>query len=117
MSSEEVRVRVRTAAAYDVVIGRGLAGRLPELLGNARRVAVIHPARLGVAVSACRDSIAAAGYEPCPIPVPDAERAKTADFAASCWSWRGRCGFTRSDAVCCIRGGATTQLGGFVAVN
>ena len=49
--------------------------------------------------------------------MPDAEDAKTSAVAASCWALLGEAGFTRSDAVVGIGGGATTDLAGFVAAT
>ena len=49
--------------------------------------------------------------------VPDGEEAKTAEVAASCWEALGEEGFTRSDVVVTLGGGATTDLGGFVAAS
>jgi len=51
------------------------------------------------------------------VEIPDGEAAKTADVAAFCWDVLGRAGFTRSDAVVTLGGGATTDLGGFVAAT
>ena len=51
------------------------------------------------------------------IDVPDAEAAKTVEVAARCWSVLGHAGFTRSDAVVGVGGGATTDLAGFVAAT
>ena len=51
------------------------------------------------------------------IDVPDAEAAKTVEIAAHCWSVLGTAGFTRSDAVLGVGGGATTDLAGFVAAT
>ena len=45
--TDATRITVRTERPYDVVVGRGLLGELPAMLGpNAQRVAVIHPAAL-----------------------------------------------------------------------
>ncbi len=51
------------------------------------------------------------------LPLPDGEAAKTAEVATQCWEALGRAGFTRSDAVVTVGGGATTDLGGFVAAT
>ena len=49
--------------------------------------------------------------------MPDAEESKTAQVAAFCWGVLGQADFTRSDAIVTIGGGATTDLGGFVAAT
>jgi 3-dehydroquinate synthase len=51
------------------------------------------------------------------IDVPDAEAAKTTDVAANCWSVLATAGFTRTDLVVGLGGGATTDLAGFVAAT
>jgi 3-dehydroquinate synthase len=49
--------------------------------------------------------------------VPEGEAAKTVAVVADCWERLGKAGFTRSDAVVTVGGGATTDLGGFVAAT
>jgi 3-dehydroquinate synthase len=49
--------------------------------------------------------------------VPEGEEAKQAEVAEACWEALGEEGFTRSDAVVTVGGGATTDLGGFVAAT
>ena len=110
------RIRVETAAPYEVVIGNDLAGELPGMLGDGvRRVALIHPRSLAEQAGAVRKALD--GYAVTAIEVPDAEQAKTAEVAAACWSALGQAGFTRSDAVVSLGGGATTDLAGFVAAS
>ncbi len=58
-----------------------------------------------------------AGLDVVRIDVPDAEAAKTADVAARCWSVLATAGFTRTDVVVGLGGGATTDLAGFVAAT
>ncbi|MPZ97656.1 MAG: 3-dehydroquinate synthase, partial [Propionibacteriales bacterium] len=100
-------IRVETAQPYDVVIGTGLLGELPKLLGDGvQRVAVIHPAALRTTGEAIRADLLAEGYEAYVIEVPDAEEAKLAPVASYCWSVLGQCGFTRSDAVVGVGGGS-----------
>ncbi len=114
--SEPTVIRVATAAAYDVVVGDDLLGRLPGLVGrDAARVAVVAPEVLPAAESVC-EALAPA-YDVLRLVVPDGERAKSATVAAECWEALGRAGFTRSDAVVTVGGGATTDLGGFVAAT
>lgn len=47
--------------------------------------------------------------------MPDAEAGKRFEVAADCWDRLGAAGFTRTDAVVGVGGGAVTDLAGFVA--
>ncbi|WP_255954346.1 3-dehydroquinate synthase [Streptomyces odontomachi] len=103
---------------YEVLVGRQLLGELGPLVGDrARRVAVIHPEGLPQAGEDVRAELAGRGYETLTLAVPDAERAKTAEVAARCWQALGQAGFTRTDVVVGVGGGATTDLAGFVAAS
>ncbi|HLT60703.1 MAG TPA: 3-dehydroquinate synthase [Microlunatus sp.] len=117
MSAEPVRVHVGGERPYDVVIGYSLLDELPAMVGPAFRVAVIHPAALGRVAEAVCDTLRTAGYQVHPIEVSDGEAAKTAGTAAACWAELGRIGMTRSDVIVAVGGGATTDLGGFVAAT
>ncbi len=115
---EPTRIHVGGDAPYDVVVGTGLLGELAGLVGpHARRVAVVHPRALAATGEAVRTDLADQGYEAVAVEVPDAEEAKTGQVAAFCWSVLGQSGFTRSDAVVGVGGGATTDLAGFVAAT
>jgi len=109
------RIAVGGGEAYEVVVGTGLLGELPFLLGpDVTRVAVIHPRALAATGDAVREDLAAQGYEAILAEVPDAEEAKELAVAGFCWSVLGKAGFTRSDAIVAVGGGATTDLAGFV---
>ncbi|REF38259.1 3-dehydroquinate synthase [Thermasporomyces composti] len=117
-SSAPTRIRVATARPYDVVVGTGVLTELPALLdAGTRRVAVIHPQTVGSTAEAIRADLAARGLDARLLTVPDAEAAKTVEVASRCWSALGQWGFTRSDAVVGVGGGATTDLAGFVAAT
>ncbi len=114
---EHARIRVGGPKPYDVVIGRGLLEELPALLGRRpQQIAIIHPAALATSADAIRDSLAES-YRVITLEVPDAEDAKTAAVLEFCWTALGQSGFTRSDAIVALGGGATTDLGGFVAAT
>ncbi|RMI38095.1 3-dehydroquinate synthase [Streptomyces triticirhizae] len=105
-------------APYEVLIGRQLLGELPGLIGtSAQRVAVLHPEALAETGQAVREDLAAQGYQAIAIEVPNAEDAKQAEVAAYCWQALGQTGFTRSDVIVGVGGGATTDLAGFVAAT
>ena len=111
-------VRVGGEPPYDVVVGPGLAERLVPMLGpDVLRVAVLRPAPLAHLADAVVRVLEAADLRVTLLDLPDAEAAKTAEVAASCWATLGQAGFTRSDAVVTVGGGATTDLGGFVAAT
>ncbi|MDQ6851382.1 MAG: 3-dehydroquinate synthase, partial [Actinomycetota bacterium] len=113
--AEPTRIAVGGAAPYEVLVGHDLLGELPPLLGPASRIAVLHPPTLRRMAEAVRDELSKAGLEPHAVEVPDGEDAKTLRTAGSCWDVLGRLGFTRSDAIVGLGGGATTDLAGWVA--
>ena len=115
--SDRTVLPVAGASPYDVVVGHGVVDDVVGLLGDRpQRVAVIHPSSLREVAAPVLDAVGAA-YELTVLPVPDGEHAKTAEVAATCWDALGAAGFTRSDAVVTLGGGATTDLGGFVAAT
>lgn len=110
-------LQVRGASPYDVVVGSGLADRLPGILGEGvQRVALLHPSGLTALAGPVLEVLRPA-YDVLALGLPEGEQAKTAAVAADCWEALGESGFTRSDAVVTLGGGATTDLGGFVAAT
>ena len=114
-STETTRIPVAGNAPYDVLVGRGLLGELPPMLGDAIRVAVVHPPTLASTAEVVRDDLILQGRDAHVIEIPDGERAKTLQVAGRCWDVLGQAGFTRSDAIIGLGGGATTDLAGWVA--
>lgn len=107
-------IDVTAESPYQVVVGHGALEFLPQYLADQRRVAVIHPPLL-------RDQAARLGAscecELLLIEVPNAEQAKTGATLQACWDALAGAGFTRSDAIVGLGGGATTDLAGFVAAT
>ena len=117
-----VTVRVEGPSPYDVLIGDGVLKALATLVGSSAddavvRAAVVHPAGVSHIAHRCADALSAADVRVSLLQVPDAEEAKTAALAVSCWDALGAAGFTRSDWVVGVGGGATTDLAGFVAAT
>lgn len=112
---------------YDVVVGRlsddQLAAALGSMLTGAlghgvRRVGLLFADSPGTADQVARVRQALGGIaEVVDLVVPDGEAGKTAETAAACWEILGAAGFTRSDAIVAVGGGAATDLGGFVAAT
>jgi 3-dehydroquinate synthase len=105
-------IRVAGPAPYDVLVGRGVLDRLPGVLGDdVRRVALLRAPGIEVELPGLE------GREVLEVVLPDGEAAKSAAVVADCWERLGEAGFTRSDAVVTLGGGATTDVGGFVAAT
>jgi 3-dehydroquinate synthase len=100
---------------YDVLVGADLLAELPGLLPGAARVAVLYAPPLKEYAARVADALGVAGVAPLPVEVPDAEAGKAVEVAARCWDALGAAGFTRTDAVVGVGGGAVTDLAGFVA--
>ncbi|WP_375490494.1 3-dehydroquinate synthase [uncultured Jatrophihabitans sp.] len=113
--SDVTRIDVAGATPYPVLVGHGLLPALAPMLAGAARVAVIHPPTLLAAATAVRTELDRAGLRTSLLEVPDGEAAKRLDVAGRCWDALGELGFTRSDAVVGLGGGATTDLAGWVA--
>jgi len=99
---------------YDVTIGHGAAGGLADAVAGCDRVAVLHPPVLAEQVARWTAPLSADVLH---LELPDGEAAKTASVLERCWDRLAGAGFTRSDAVVGVGGGATTDLAGFVAAT
>jgi 3-dehydroquinate synthase len=111
------RLQVNAATPYEVVVGPGVTSELRPLLDGAARVAIIHPPTLLERAEALRATLVSDDLVVHLIEVPDGEAAKSADVLTFCWQVLGGAGFTRSDAIVGLGGGATTDLAGFVAAS
>jgi 3-dehydroquinate synthase len=100
---------------YDVLVGHDLRAELVESVGDATRVAIVHQPTVASAAESVRAELAAAGHTVLLLEVPDGEGAKTLATAGACWDALGDAGFTRSDVVVGLGGGAATDLAGWVA--
>jgi 3-dehydroquinate synthase len=111
-------VRVPVGEDYDVVIGAGVLGELPALLGaGVRTVAVVHAEGLPEIARLVCGALEQVGFVVHALPVPDGEAAKEIGVLAGLWSRFARFGMTRSDAIVGVGGGATTDLAGFAAAS
>jgi 3-dehydroquinate synthase len=112
------RIAVDGERPYEVVVGTGVLGELPSLIGpGARTVVVIHPEGLGEVARPVCGALTGAGYIVHGEQVPAGEAAKAVEVAADLWSRLAAHRVTRSDAIVGVGGGATTDLAGFVAAT
>ncbi len=110
-------ITVPGAESYDIRVGRGMLGDLPELIGpSVQKVLIVHPATLGARAEKLRTALSE-HYQVLLAEIPDAEAGKRVEVASFCWQVMGQSDFTRSDAVIGFGGGAVTDLAGFVAAT
>lgn len=107
-------IQVHAEHPYEVVVGPGALTGLAGLVGDTRRVAVLHAPTLA---DVARRVAAGLSAQTLLVELPDGEDAKTTQVLADCWDRLARAGFTRSDLVVGLGGGATTDLAGFVAAS
>jgi 3-dehydroquinate synthase len=118
ISTGPTRIAVKAERPYQVLVGYDLLAEAAGLLRpGVQRVALLHPPTMIKTAERLVHLLSTAGLEPIRIDVPDAEAAKSVAVAERCWSILGNAGFTRSDAVVGLGGGATTDLAGFVAAT
>ncbi len=113
--SDVTSIPVGGEQPYQVFVGRDLLDELPGLLPGAAQAAVLHAPPLRAVADRAAATLDAAGVAPMLVEVPDAEAGKAIEVAADCWDRLGAAGFTRTDAVVGVGGGAVTDLAGFVA--
>ena len=103
---------------YRVTIGHDVLDAVPAAVpAGAARALVVHQRPVSGVAETVRTALAEAGLHVETAEVPDGEAAKTVDVAATLWSQLARAGFTRTDVVVGVGGGAVTDLAGFVAAS
>jgi 3-dehydroquinate synthase len=111
------RITVTGDQPYDVIVGSGALANIADVIpADVRRVALVHQRAVATVV----DTIEAAlspRVEVTRITVPDAEGAKVASVAVAAWDTLAAHGFTRTDLVVGVGGGAATDLAGFIAAT
>ncbi|MDU4039749.1 MAG: bifunctional shikimate kinase/3-dehydroquinate synthase [Bifidobacterium dentium] len=118
IAQRTVHVTGATIEPYDVSIGEGAMNQLAQVLGDKpSKVALIHTQPVQRHSDRARTLLRQGGYEVYDIVIPDAEAGKTIDVANGIWQRLGDEGFTRSDAIVGLGGGAATDLAGFVAAT
>ena len=112
------RITVTADHPYDVVVGHDVLDEVvTSLPDDATRVAVLRSPHVRHIAVVVVDRIAATGRQVEVLDLPDGETAKTVEVAQFCWSALADAGFTRTDVVVAVGGGATTDLAGFVAAT
>jgi len=107
--------------SYRILVGAGiLAGAGAELarLKVGGKVALVtDPTILSLHGAAVSRSLAEAGFNVTPVLLPEGERAKTLEVAASTWDRFLEAGLDRGSTVVALGGGAVGDLAGFAAAT
>ena len=106
-------ISVKAERTYQVTLTKSWTLELEKGFANRTRVAVIVSENYSPDLSALRDS----DSELQVFTVPDGEDGKTIATVTKLWNWLWAAGFTRSDLVVGIGGGAITDLAGFAAAS
>lgn len=107
------KIHISADREYDVVIDVDARTSIEAISSTRSRVAVFFSESM-------RDSIpqfVALDAEFFYFPIPDGEAGKSASVLQQSWNWLGAAGFTRTDLVVAIGGGAVTDFAGFVAAS
>jgi 3-dehydroquinate synthase len=109
-------IPVATAQPYNVVVAAGARHEFAGLVADTvAKIAIIHAGPVTGLAHELAGQVT--DREVLLLPAPEGERAKTADFLTKCWSALAKAGFTRTDLVVGVGGGATTDFAGFVAAT
>ena len=106
-------VSVRAEREYDVCIDVNYREELLSLSRTRDKVAVIFSENMKEQLNGFALGDAEVFY----FPVSDSEAAKSTQTLLQLWDWLGAAGFTRSDLIVGIGGGAITDLAGFAAAT
>jgi 3-dehydroquinate synthase len=106
-------VDVTAEHRYSVLVGCSWQEELSRAMNERTRVAIVFSSVMRSHIG----SMDVPGTEIHLMEVPDGEVGKDAKTLESLWNQLGEAGFTRSDLVVAIGGGATTDIGGFAAAT
>ena len=107
------KITVTSERSYEVEIGRSYLEALYEIAQGRERVAVIYSESMKEQIPTFDFGGAEAFY----FGIPDGEAGKSVRTLESIWNWLGAAGFTRSDLIIGIGGGAVTDLAGYAAAS
>ncbi len=104
-------IEVKAEHNYNVIVDCDWRFQLLTLAQNRSRVGIIHTEEMASSVEFDCDS------EVFYFAVPDGEDAKSFKNLISLWNWLASAGFTRSDLIVGVGGGAVTDVSGFAAAT
>ena len=107
------RILVSAERKYEVLIDCDWKSELVSLAKNRTRIAIIHTQQMSESVRIDAEIDAEIFY----FALPDGELAKSFASISQLWNWLGAAGFTRSDLIVGVGGGAVTDVAGYSAAS
>lgn len=106
-------IHVSADREYDVLIDTPFRSAVESYSGDRARVAIFFSENMKESIPQFSTGDTEYFY----FPIPDGEAGKSTQILQQSWNWLGAAGFTRSDLVVGIGGGAVTDFAGFVAAT
>ena len=106
-------IEVAAEQTYPVIIDRFWKVELSKLLVGRNKAAIIVSEKMQGSIK----DLVATDAEVLIFPIPDGEAGKSSATLNRIWDWLGAAGFTRSDLIIGIGGGAVTDFAGFAAAS
>lgn len=107
------RISIRAEREYDVIFTDAYLAQLLSLCANRKRVAIIYSIAMEDRIPRNLETGAEVYY----FPIPDSESGKSTGALLKIWDFLGAAGFTRSDLIVGMGGGAVTDFAGFAAAS
>lgn len=108
-----ITIDIKAERQYQFRIGADFRNEIADVAMGRERVAFIFSEKMKDQV---RD-LEVGDAQPFYFAVPDSEVAKSTKTLLQLWDWLGAAGFTRSDLIVGVGGGAITDLSGFAAAS
>ena len=106
-------ISVNAERTYPVILTDQWSTELFKLLAGRNKAAIIVSEKMQELVKNLTDT----DTEVMIFPIPDGESGKSSATLLKVWDWLGAAGFTRSDLIVGIGGGAVTDFAGYAAAS
>jgi len=107
------KIHISADREYDVMIDADYIAELKSLAEDRARVAIIFSESMKDRIPQFDSGDSEFLY----LPIPDGEAGKSIATLNQAWNWLGAAGFTRSDLIVGIGGGAVTDFAGYLAAS
>jgi 3-dehydroquinate synthase len=107
------KIHISADREYDVCIDVDFVAELVGLAKDRARIAIVFSESMKERIP----TFDAGDSEFFYLPIPDGEAGKSASVLSQAWNWLGAAGFTRTDLIVGIGGGAVTDFAGYLAAS